>query len=63
MTGFLYMECGRKKEVQDGSKFFDLRKLVKTITNLINTRKSKFAGEDQEFDFRYIRCEMTMRHR
>lgn len=36
MTGFddvLYIECGRKKGVQDGSKFFDLRIVAVIITN------------------------------
>lgn len=56
------MECGRKRGIQDGSKFFDLRKLDMAIINLINTRRSKFGGGDQEFDFGHIRYEMPMRH-
>lgn len=32
------------------------------IINLINIRRSKFGGGDQEFDFGYIRYEMFMRY-
>lgn len=40
---------------------FDLRKLVMTITNLINTRKTQFGGGNQMFYYEHTRSEMPAR--
>lgn len=56
----LYMECGEKERRLGWLQVFLLRKLVMTITNLINPR-SNFRGGDQRFVYEHG-CEMSMRH-
>lgn len=56
----LYMECGEKEKRLGWLQVFLLRKLVMTITNLINPR-GKFRRGDQKFGCEH-KWEMPMRH-